>query len=209
MAETATTGALGPSRVMVIGTGSIAVCHLPTLVTALRMTWEIDTFVCLTAAAERLVSATALSYLSGRDVVTGDWPHHPEHGPEHIWLAGQVDLVVVWPATLDFMSRCAHGLASDVAAATVLSAPCPVVFAPAVSAQVAASTVFARTRQLLVESGHTVLETVAGRTLSSPEPQPGACVGLPRLLQACRTTYAEHVEVTPPTTHDTPEVTAR
>ena len=45
--------------------------------------------------------------------------------------AAQADLVVVAPATADLLARAAHGLADDLLTNTLLTARCPVLFAPA------------------------------------------------------------------------------
>ena len=50
---------------------------------------------------------------------------------QHVAVGKQADLIVVAPATADFMARVAAGRADDLLTATILVATCPVVFAPA------------------------------------------------------------------------------
>src|SRR5690606_19738030 len=86
-----------------------------------------------TAAAQRLVAPAAMSAVSGRPVIPDQWSADPDAGPLHVSWAGWPDIIVVWPATLDFLARCAIGLGNDVPSAIVLSAEAPVVFAPSLS----------------------------------------------------------------------------
>ena len=53
------------------------------------------------------------------------------HEVPHVRIGQTADLVVVAPATADLLARAAHGLADDLLTNTLLTARCPVVFAPA------------------------------------------------------------------------------
>ena len=53
----------------------------------------------------------------------------------HIELTRQVDLVVVAPATADFLGKAANGLANDLASTAILASDKPVLFAPAMNVQ--------------------------------------------------------------------------
>ena len=56
---------------------------------------------------------------------------HDVHQVPHVRLGQSADLVVVAPATADLLAQAAHGLADDLLTNTLLTARCPVVFAPA------------------------------------------------------------------------------
>ena len=53
------------------------------------------------------------------------------HEVPHVRIGQSADLVVVAPATADLLAKAAHGLADDLLTNTLLTARCPVVFAPA------------------------------------------------------------------------------
>jgi phosphopantothenoylcysteine decarboxylase/phosphopantothenate--cysteine ligase len=53
------------------------------------------------------------------------------HEVPHVRIGQQADLVVVAPATADLLAKAAAGLADDLLTATLLTARCPVLFAPA------------------------------------------------------------------------------
>jgi phosphopantothenoylcysteine decarboxylase/phosphopantothenate--cysteine ligase len=82
-----------------------------------------------TRSALKFVGAATFEALSGEPVtakVFDDVPAVP-----HVRLGQTADLVVVAPATADLLSRAATGRADDLLAATLLTARCPVVYAPA------------------------------------------------------------------------------
>ncbi|MEX0428644.1 bifunctional phosphopantothenoylcysteine decarboxylase/phosphopantothenate--cysteine ligase CoaBC [Nocardioides sp. DS6] len=88
-----------------------------------------DVTVVPTAAALEFVGAPTWSALSGKPVSPSTWDHVEE--VPHVRIGQQADLVVVAPATADLLAKAAHGLADDLLTNTLLTARCPVVFAPA------------------------------------------------------------------------------
>ena len=81
-----------------------------------------------TASALEFVGAATFEALSGQPVHTGVFADVPE--VPHVRLGQEADLVVVAPATADLMARAAHGRADDLLTAALLTARCPVLFAP-------------------------------------------------------------------------------
>jgi len=82
-----------------------------------------------TAAALEFVGAPTWAALSGRPVSTDVW--QSVHEVPHVRIGQSADLVVVAPATADLLAKAAHGLADDLLTNTLLTARCPLVFAPA------------------------------------------------------------------------------
>src|SRR3954470_19154997 len=82
-----------------------------------------------TADALRFVGAPTWAALSGQAVHTDVWSD-VEQVP-HVRIGQEADLVVVAPATADLLSRAATGRADDLLTATLLTARCPVLLAPA------------------------------------------------------------------------------
>src|SRR5207249_7736517 len=82
-----------------------------------------------TAAALRFVGAPTWAALSGQPVADEVWAD--AHEVPHVTLGRRADLVVVAPATADLLARAAHGLADDLLTNTLLTATCPIVYAPA------------------------------------------------------------------------------
>jgi phosphopantothenoylcysteine decarboxylase/phosphopantothenate--cysteine ligase len=88
-----------------------------------------DVTVVPTAAALEFVGAPTWAALSGKPVSTDVWTR--VHEVPHVRIGQSADLVVVAPATADLLAKAAHGLADDLLTNTLLTARCPVVFAPA------------------------------------------------------------------------------
>jgi phosphopantothenoylcysteine decarboxylase/phosphopantothenate--cysteine ligase len=88
-----------------------------------------DVTVVPTAAALEFVGAPTWAALSGKPVSTDVWTD--VHEVPHVRIGQSADLVVVAPATADLLAKAAHGLADDLLTNTLLTARCPVVFAPA------------------------------------------------------------------------------
>ena len=87
-----------------------------------------DVTVVPTAAALEFVGAPTWAALSGKPVSTDVWTD--VHEVPHVRIGQTADLVVVAPATADLLAKAAHGLADDLLTNTLLTARCPVVFAP-------------------------------------------------------------------------------
>lgn len=114
-----------------------------------------------TVAALRFVGSATWEALSGQPVsadVFADVPSVP-----HVRLGQQADLVLVAPATADLIARAAHGLADDLLTATLLTARCPVVMAPAMHTEMWEHPATAANVATLRERGVFVVEPASGR----------------------------------------------
>jgi phosphopantothenoylcysteine decarboxylase/phosphopantothenate--cysteine ligase len=81
----------------------------------------------------------------------------------HVRLGQQADLVLVAPATADLLARAAHGLADDLLTATLLTARCPVVLAPAMHTEMWTHPATVANVAVLRERGTVVVEPASGR----------------------------------------------
>jgi phosphopantothenoylcysteine decarboxylase/phosphopantothenate--cysteine ligase len=91
--------------------------------------------VVMTAAAREFVTPTTFQALSGRTVRTDLWDPAHEAAMGHIELARWAELVLIAPASADFIARLAHGLADDLLSTLVLASAAPVAVAPAMNQQ--------------------------------------------------------------------------
>jgi len=82
-----------------------------------------------TPDALRFVGEATWAALSGQPVTADAWTGVAE--VPHVRLGQAADLVLVAPATADLMARAAAGMAGDLLTATLLTARCPVLYAPA------------------------------------------------------------------------------
>lgn len=118
--------------------------------------------VVMTQAATGFVTAKTFQALSGMAVVTDIWEDASANGMAHIQLGRDNDLIMVAPATADFIARLAHGLANDMLSTLCLARTCPLLLAPAMNRQMWAHPATRRNAAQLVEDGVVLLGPVAG-----------------------------------------------
>jgi phosphopantothenoylcysteine decarboxylase / phosphopantothenate---cysteine ligase len=114
-----------------------------------------------TAAALEFVGAPTWAALSGRPVASEVWTG--VHDVPHVRIGQSADLVVVAPATADLMAKAAHGLADDLLTNVLLTAHCPVVFAPAMHTEMWEHPATAENVATLRRRGVLVVEPAEGR----------------------------------------------
>lgn len=122
--------------------------------------------VVLTRSAREFIGSVTFEALTGRPVHTvliGDG-----HALDHIRLAREAELVVVAPATADFLARAAHGHADELLSATLLAAECPVLLVPAMNDKMWANASVQANCDALRAQGKHLLEPGVG-PLASPD----------------------------------------
>jgi phosphopantothenoylcysteine decarboxylase / phosphopantothenate---cysteine ligase len=122
-------------RHIVLGvTGGIAAYKAADLVRRLRDTGA-EVRVVMTRGALAFVTPLTFQALSGHPVHTELLDEAAEAGMGHIELARWADLLLVAPATADFIARLTHGLAGDLLSTLCLATPAPLALAPAMNQQ--------------------------------------------------------------------------
>jgi len=120
-----------------------------------------DVTVVPTASALAFVGAPTWAALSGKPVSTDVW--HDVHQVPHVRIGKAADLLVVAPATADLMARAAGGFADDLLTNTLLTARCPVIFAPAMHTEMWEHPATRANVETLRHRGALVLEPAEGR----------------------------------------------
>src|SRR5689334_9758872 len=120
-----------------------------------------DVRVVPTAAALRFVGIPTWAALSGRPVSAEVWDDAAE--VPHVRIGRHADLVVVAPATADVLAKAAHGIADDLLTNTLLTATCPVVFAPAMHTEMWQNAATRANVAVLRDRGFVVIEPAVGR----------------------------------------------
>ncbi|MEE6170183.1 MULTISPECIES: bifunctional phosphopantothenoylcysteine decarboxylase/phosphopantothenate--cysteine ligase CoaBC [unclassified Mycolicibacterium] len=114
-----------------------------------------------TESALRFIGAATFEALSGNPVHTGVF--EDVHEVPHVRIGQEADLVVVAPATADLLARAAGGRADDLLTATLLTARCPVLFAPAMHTEMWFHPATVDNVATLRRRGAVVLEPASGR----------------------------------------------
>src|SRR5262245_53101221 len=118
---------------IVVGiTGGIAAYKTAALVSKLVQDGD-GVSVVMTAAAERFIGAATFAALTGRPVARDIFDEAQFPLGAHITLAERAQLLVVAPASADFLAKAAHGLADDLLATLYLACKGPVLMAPAMN----------------------------------------------------------------------------
>lgn len=148
-----------------------------------------------TESALKFVGAATFEALSGQPVRTGVFSDVDE--VPHVRIGQEADLVVIAPATADLLARAVAGRADDLLTATLLTARCPVMFAPAMHTEMWFHPATVDNVATLRRRGAIVLEPASGRLT-------GADTGAGRLPEAEEITTLAHLllERSDALTHD-------
>ncbi len=127
------TGIVG-KRVLLGVTGGVAAYKSAELARLLVKAGA-DLRVAMTEAGARFISPMTLQALSGQPVYSDLWdPRVPDH-MGHIELSRDRELIVVAPASANFMGKLAQGLADDLLSTLCLARRCPLMLAPAMNVE--------------------------------------------------------------------------
>ncbi|HEY5394062.1 MAG TPA: bifunctional phosphopantothenoylcysteine decarboxylase/phosphopantothenate--cysteine ligase CoaBC [Trebonia sp.] len=114
-----------------------------------------------TPDALRFVGEPTWAALSGEPVTTDVWTGVAD--VPHVRLGQSADLVLIAPATADVIARAAAGLSGDLLTATLLTARCPVVYAPAMHTEMWEHPATQDNVATLRRRGAVVIEPAVGR----------------------------------------------
>ena len=135
MADSSTAAPPAPLTRVVLGvTGGIAAFKAAELA-RLFVKSGVAVDVVMTEAATRFVTPLTFQALTGRAVATDLWLSGASKAMDHIEISRGADLVVVAPASADFLAKIAHGLADDLLSTLCLARECPLLVAPAMNVQ--------------------------------------------------------------------------
>jgi phosphopantothenoylcysteine decarboxylase/phosphopantothenate--cysteine ligase len=138
-----------------------------------------DVRVIPTQSALRFVGEATWAALSGQPVAVSVF--EDVHEVPHVALGQSADVVLVVPATADLLARAATGRADDLLTSTLLTARCPVVYAPAMHTEMWEHPATAANVATLRARGAVVIEPAAGRLTGADSgkgrlPEPSAIV---------------------------------
>ena len=146
--------------------------------------------VVMTAAARGFVTPETFQALSANAVYSDIWDTRIRDNMAHIELSRGKDVIVVAPATADFIAKLAHGLADDLLSALCLARACPLVVAPAMNREMWDHPATRRNIDQLLRDGVAILGPASGDQ---------ACgeVGMGRMVEAREIAQAVAVLLAP------------
>jgi phosphopantothenoylcysteine decarboxylase / phosphopantothenate---cysteine ligase len=163
-------------KVLLGVTGGIAAYKAAELVRRLSER-GFDAHVVMTQAACGFITPATMQALSGNPVYTDMWDARIRNSMAHIELSRDKDLIVIAPASADFLAKLALGLADDLLSTICLARECPLAVAPAMNRQMWEHAATQRNLAQLRADGIDVLGPASGDQ---------ACgeVGMGRMLEA-------------------------
>jgi len=194
-------------RILLGITGGIAAYKSADLVRRLREQGA-DVRVVMTRSACEFITPLTMQALSGRPVHTELLDYSAEAAMGHIELARWCDVVLIAPASANFMARLTHGQADDLLSTLCLAASVPLLLAPAMNQQMWLNPATQDNARLLTSRGITLLgpadgsqacgDTGPGRML-----EPGDLIGhLDHVFQTNTLTAKKLVITAGPTRED-------
>jgi len=123
-----------------------------------------------TPAALNFVGSATWEALSGNPLISEVWDDVAD--VPHVRIGQSADLVIVTPATADLLSRAANGAANDLLSNVLLTATCPIVFAPAMHTEMWLNAATQENVATLRSRGCIVIDPADGR-LTGADSGPG------------------------------------
>jgi phosphopantothenoylcysteine decarboxylase/phosphopantothenate--cysteine ligase len=152
---------LANKRVLLGVTAGIAAYKACELTRQLR-TLGAEVQVVMTESAQQFVTPMTFQALSGRSVRTDLFDASAEAAMGHIELARWAELIVVAPASADFMARLAQGVAPDLLTTLCLASDAPVLLAPAMNRLMWANAATQANTATLIDRGIRMIGPVEG-----------------------------------------------
>ena len=148
-------------RILLGITGGIAAYKAAEL-TRLFVKAGADVRVAMTEAACRFITPTTLQALSGKAVFTDMWDPRVPDGMGHIELSRDRDVIVVAPATTDFLAKLANGFGDDLLSTLCLARRAPLLVAPAMNVEMWQNAATQRNVERLRADGVAILGPTEG-----------------------------------------------
>lgn len=118
--------------------------------------------VVMTENAAKFITPLTFETLTNERCVTDTFARDFSYDVEHISLAKAADLILIAPATANFIAKAAHGLADDMLTTVVLAAKCPKLVAPAMNTAMLENPATQRNLAMLRDLGFTVIPPASG-----------------------------------------------
>lgn len=130
----------------------------------------------MTASACRFVGPVTFQSLTGQPVYTELWETNTASNMAHIQLSRNTDMILIAPASADFIAKLAGGMADDLLTTLCLARDCPLMIAPAMNKQMWMNPATQRNIQYLLDDGVKIIGPAYGEQ---------ACgeVGMGRMLE--------------------------
>ena len=165
-------------------TGSIAAYKSAEL-TRLLLSQGVQVQVAMTEAACHFITPVTMQALSGRPVFTHQWGNDGANHMAHINLSRATNIILIAPASADFIAKLVHGFADDLLSTLCLARNCPLFVAPAMNQHMWGNPVTQRNLKQLAKDGITILGPAKGNQACGEE-------GIGRMLEPEELAHVVH-----------------
>ena len=149
-------------------TGGIAAYKVVEVVSRLKKAGA-NVRVMMTKNATEFISPRTFQEISGNAVSVEMFADAANFHVEHISLANFADLVVIAPATANFLAKAAHGIADDLLTTTILASDKPLLIAPAMNTKMFNNLATQENLRILRARGAEILEPATGKLACGAE----------------------------------------
>ena len=118
--------------------------------------------VAMTDAAMHFITPLTFQALTGQHVFTDPWDTQSGNGMAHINLSREADLLLVAPASADYLAKVANGIADNLLTTLTLARNCPLLVAPAMNREMWSKPATQRTVATLRGDGVAILGPASG-----------------------------------------------
>lgn len=149
-------------KTVVLGiTGGIAAYKSAYLASALRKQGA-TVHAVMTRNATEFISPLTFETLTGNRCTVDTFDRNFEYDVKHVSLAKAADLIMVAPATANFIAKAANGIADDMLTTVILAAKCPKMISPAMNTAMYENPATQANLARLREYGWNVIEPATG-----------------------------------------------
>ena len=149
-------------HIVLVITGGIAAYKSAYLASALAKAGA-DVHVVMTKNACEFITPLTFETLTKNAVTTDTFDRSVPYEVTHVSLAQRADMILVAPASANFIGKAAAGIADDFASTLLLAATCPIVFSPAMNTAMFENAIVQRNIQTLKNNGMLFIEPAEGR----------------------------------------------
>ncbi len=157
---------LADKKILLGVTGSIAAYKAILILRQLKSAGA-DVTVMMTASAKKFVTPLTFKVLSNKEVYSDLF--NQEEGLPHLFLLEGCDLILIAPATANFINKMASGIADDLLSSLLLSARVPILVAPAMDSDMWKNPIVQKGISILRETGVRIIEPESGLLASGKE----------------------------------------
>lgn len=153
------------SNIIIGVTGGIAAYKIPELVRILMKAGH-DVRVAMTENATRFITPLTFEALSKNRIITRMFDQN-EDPLAHISWGQESDLIIIAPATANFIAKTAHGIADDFLSTMLLAATAPVLICPAMNSEMYANSITQENIKKLSDQGCVIMNPGEGELACS------------------------------------------